>query len=72
MITDPRSSIESKGAQFPGRDGLIKSEGAAYRQSPPIPRKFVALYRRNAEIRMRSDEHDKRLEHGQGRKFISI
>ena len=32
----------------------------------------MALYRRNTEIRMRSDKRDKHLEHGQGRKFIPI
>ena len=38
---------------------LIKSVGAANRQSPAIPRKFVALYHRNTKIRMRSDEREK-------------
>ena len=38
---------------------LIKSVGAANRQSPTIPRKFVALFHRNTKIRLRSDECDK-------------
>ena len=61
MITDPRSSLTEeltsrKESSFPGEMPLIKSVGAANRQSPPIPRKFVALYHRNTKIRMRSDE----------------
>ena len=59
MITDPkfltcRNEIESKGVQYL----LIKSVGAASRQSPAIARKFVALYHRKTKIRMRSDERD--------------
>ena len=50
---------ESKGVQFPGRDAPDKISGGANRQSPPIPRKFVALYHRNTKIRMRSDELEK-------------
>ena len=37
---------------------LIKSIGAANRQSPVIPQKFLALYHRNTKIGMRSDERD--------------
>ena len=37
---------------------LIKSVGEVNRQSLPIPRNFLALYHRNAKIRMRSDERD--------------
>ena len=64
MITDPRSSLTEeltsrKESSFPGEMSLIKSVGAANRQSPPIPRKFVALYHSNTKIRMRSDEHEK-------------
>ena len=64
MITDPRSSLTEeltsrKESSFPGEMPLIKSVGAANRQSPPIPRKFVALYHRNTKIRMRSDELEK-------------
>ena len=65
MITDLRSSltetklIESKGSIFPTEMPLIKSVGVANRQSPAIPRKFVALYHRNTKIRMRSDEREK-------------
>ena len=40
---------------------LIKSGGAANRQSPTIPRKFVALYHRNTKIRMCSDERDNNI-----------
>ena len=47
------NEIESKAVQFPGRDALIKSVGAGNRQSPPITRKFVALYRRNTKVWMR-------------------
>ena len=48
MITDPRSSLteELTGrnvSSLPGEMPLIKSVGAANRQSPPIPRKFVAF-----------------------------
>ena len=38
---------------------LIKSVEAVNRQSPAIPRKSVALYHRNTNIRMRSDEREK-------------
>ena len=67
MITDPRSSITEeltsrKESSFPGEMPPIKSVGAANRQSPPIPRKFVALYHRNTKIRMRSDELEKLTE----------
>ena len=59
---DPRSSLtEMKSSQkessFPAELPLIKSVGAAYRQSPATPRKFVTLHHRN-KIRMRSDERD--------------
>ena len=37
---------------------LLKSLGVAYWQSPMIPRKFVALYHRNNNIRIRFDKHD--------------
>ena len=47
---------------FPAEMPLIKSVGAANRQSPPIPRKFVALYHRKTKIRMRSDKREKGLE----------
>ena len=69
MIIDSRSrgrhlhEIKSKGVHFPGRDAPDKiSGGPANRQSPAIPRKFVALYHRNTKIRMRSDEREKDLE----------
>ena len=39
---------------------LIKSVGAANRQSPEIRRKVLALYHRNTKIRMRTDELDQR------------
>ena len=42
---------------------LIKSVGTANRQSPPIPRKFVALYHKNTKIRMRSDKRDEHDEY---------
>ena len=62
---DPRSSLKKtkssrKESSFPAELPLIKSVGAAIRQSPATPRKFVTLYHRNNKIRMRSDEHDKR------------
>ena len=47
--------IESKGVQVPAELPLIKSVGAAYRQSPAKPRNSVALYHRSTKIRMRSD-----------------
>ena len=64
MITDPRSSLtESKSSRkessYSVEVPLIKSGGAANRQSPTIPRKFVALYQRTTKLRMRSDERDK-------------
>ena len=63
MITDPRSSFTEtkssrKESSFPAEMPLIKSVGAANRQSLPIPRNFLALYHRNAKIRIRSDERD--------------
>ena len=63
MITDPRSSLTEtkssrKESSFPAEMPLIKSVGAANRQSLPIPRNFLALYHRNAKIRIRSDERD--------------
>ena len=63
MITDPRSSLTEtkssrKESSFPTEMPLIKSVGAANRQSLPIPRNFLALYHRNAKIRIRSDERD--------------
>ena len=63
MITDPRSSLTEtkssrKESSFPAEMPLIKSVGAAYWQSPPIPRKFVALYHRNTKSRKRPDERD--------------
>ena len=63
MITDPRSSLTEtkssrKESSLPAEMPLLKSVGAAYSQSPPIPRKFVALYHRNNNSRKRSDERD--------------
>ena len=63
MITDPRSSLTEtkssrKESSFPAEMPLIKSVGAANRQSLPIPRNFLVLYHRNAKIRIRSDERD--------------
>ena len=60
---DPRSSLTEtkssrKESSFPAEVALIKSVGAANRQSPVIPRKFMALYHRNTKSRMRSDESD--------------
>ena len=68
MITDPRSSLaETKSSRkesiFPAEMTLIKSVGTANRQSPPTPRKFVALYHRNTKIRMRSDKRDQHDEY---------
>ena len=37
----------------------IKSVEATNRQSPTIPRKFVALYHRTTKLRMRSDDRNK-------------
>ena len=53
----PRSSLTEtkssrKESSFPAEMLLIKSVGVANRQSPPIPRTFVALYHRNTKIRM--------------------
>ena len=48
--------IQSKGVQVPTEFPLIKSVGAANRQSPAKPRNFVALYHRKTKIRMRSDK----------------
>ena len=64
MITDPRSSLTEtkssrKESSFPAKMPLIRSVGAANRQSPATPRKFVALYHRNTKISLRSDESDK-------------
>ena len=59
MITEAKSS--RKESSFANEMPLIKSVGAADRQSPVIPRKFVALYHRNTKITMRSDESDKRF-----------
>ena len=61
MITDPRSLLTEtkssrKESSFPAEVPLIKSLGAANRQSILIPRNFVALNHRNTKIRMRSDE----------------
>ena len=53
--------IESKGVQVPAELPLIKSVGAANRQSPAKPRYFVALYHRRTKTRMRSDERDEFL-----------
>ena len=47
------NEIESKAVQFPGQDVSDKISGAGNRQSPPITRKFVALYRRNTKVWMR-------------------
>ena len=63
MITDPRSSLTEtksnrKESTFSAKMPVIKSVGAANRQSPATPRKFVALYHRTTKIRMRSDERD--------------
>ena len=60
---DPRSSLTEQNSSleessFLAKMPLLKSLGAAYWQSPVIPRKFVALYHRNNNIRMRFDEHD--------------
>ena len=60
MTTDPRSSfMETKSSRkessFLDEMPLIKLVGAANRQSPTIPRKFVALYHRNTKIRVRSE-----------------
>ena len=63
MTTDPRSSfMETKSSRkessFLEEMPLIKLVGAANRQSPTIPRKFVALYHRKKNFSMRSDERD--------------
>ena len=63
MITDLRSSLtETKPSRtessFPAEMPLIKLVGVPNRQSPPIPRKFVALHHRNTKVTMRSDERD--------------
>ena len=50
------NEIEWKGVQFPGRDTPDES---ANRQSPPIPRKSLALHQENTKIRIRSNERDK-------------
>ena len=50
--------IQSKGVQVPAEFPLIKSVGAANRQSPAKPQDFVALYHRRTKIRMRSDERE--------------
>ena len=59
----PRSSLTEtkssrKESSFPAEMPLIKSVGFANRQSPPIPRKFVAVYHRNTKITVCSDERD--------------
>ena len=64
MITNPRSSLtESKSSRkessYSVEMPLIKSVEAANRQSPTIPRKFVALYHRTTKLRMRSVRRDK-------------
>ena len=63
MIADPRSSLTEtkssrKESSLPAGMLLIKSVGAANRQSPAMLREFVALYQRNTKIRMRSYERD--------------
>ena len=63
MIKDPRSSLTEtkssrKESSFPAEMPLLKSVGAAYWQSPTIPRKFAALYHWNTKVRMRSDERN--------------
>ena len=67
MITDPPSSLTEaktsrKESSFSGEMPLIKSVGATNRQSPPMPKKPMALYHRNTNIRMRSDEREKLTE----------
>ena len=64
MITDPRSSLtESKSSRkessYSVEMSLIKSVGAANRQSPTIPRKFVALYHRNTKLWILPVKRDK-------------
>ena len=59
----PRSSLTEtkssrKESSFPAEMPVKESVGVANRQSPPIPRKFVALYHRNTKTRVRSDERD--------------
>ena len=63
MIADPRSSLtETKSSgeksSLPTGMPLIKSAGAANRQSPAMLRKFVALYHKNSKIEIRSDERN--------------
>ena len=58
FVTNGKQSSR-KDCSFPAEMPLIKSVRAANRQSPPIPRKFVASHHRNTKIRMRSDERDK-------------
>ena len=55
-FTETKSS--RKESSFPAEMPVKESVGVANRQSPPIPRKFVALYHRNTRIRVRSDERD--------------
>ena len=64
MITNPRSSLtESKSSRKESSYSvemlLIKSVGAANRQSPTIPRKFVALYHRNTKLWILPVKRDK-------------
>ena len=63
MIADPLSSLTEtkssrKESSFPAEMPLIKSVAEAYRQSPAMLRKFVALCHRNTKIEIRSDERN--------------
>ena len=50
MFVTYEDKIESKGVQVPAELPLIKSVGAANRQSPAKPRNFVALYHRRPRL----------------------
>ena len=50
--------LSRKESSFPAEMSLIKSVGAASRQSSATPRKFEAMYHRNTKIRMRSYERE--------------
>ena len=58
MITDPRSSPETKSSR---KESSFSAEivQRLIDSRRPVPRKFVALYHRNTKIRMRYNEHSR-------------
>ena len=60
MIKDPRSSLESKGVQFPGRDAPDKISRGGLSAFALGTSKICGFASQNTKTRIRSDEREQK------------